>query len=297
MSGLLLIPLLSAASFAAEFPGSEAAFFSALGRHEAFIEPMKAAGQSDSLPSHRQLLKATLKSLAGSEVPASFVRDAFADPQVREIPEIAARFATAAETLPYEKYREIFITKDRIEKGAAFYADHATLLADVERRYGVDALLLVGLIGVETRFGSNQGKYPVFDALYTIARDVATRSPWAQRELSAYLTLCYRERLDPQSVLGSYAGAFGYFQFMPTSFNAYAVDFDGDGHKRWQEWPDVLGSVANFLVEHGYQPGPDESQGSPVWKALHGYNPSNDYVRVVLELRQEIVKELAKPKP
>jgi membrane-bound lytic murein transglycosylase B len=153
---------------------------------------------------------------------------------------------------------------------------------------GVDEHLLAALVGVETFFGRNAGKTPTFGALYTISLRVPRRSDWAARELAELLRLCAPQGVDPHSISGSYAGAFGLAQFMPSSFVAYAVDQDGDGRKRWDEWPDMLGSAANYLVRHGYA-GAAFVPSSPIGRSIYAYNHSENYVKVVLELRAELL--------
>lgn len=164
--------------------------------------------------------------------------------------------AQPAEAKPWHEYRPIFVTEDRIVKGVEFWNAHADTLARASREFGVDAEIIVAIIGVETRYGSVQGRYPVIAALATLGFDYPPRSVFFQSELEHYLLLVREEGLDPLATLGSYAGAMGAGQFMPSSFRAYAVDFDGDGHRDlWQSWPDIIGSVANYLARHGWKHG------------------------------------------
>lgn len=244
-------------------------------------------------------LRMVLERLKGSGVPESFVREAFADPQTRIIPDIPPRFKPGgpAEGLPYERYRRIFITEERIAAGAAFLRTHAALLAQVEGRLGVDGSVLGALVGVETFYGTRTGAYPVFSALYTIVLEVPSRSQWAARELAEWLKLCHKNRVAPHSVKGSYAGAFGYFQFIPSSFNRIAVDYDGDGRVEFDDWPDVLGSVAAYLKAAGWEPGGSLVKPGKNYWALYAYNHSDNYVRVIVELRAEILKRLSAARP
>jgi membrane-bound lytic murein transglycosylase B len=127
--------------------------------------------------------------------------------------------------------------------------------------------------------------------LYTLIHQLPRKGKWASRELAEFILFCHGNKIDPHSILGSYAGAFGYGQFIPSSFNNYAIDFDGDSVRRHDEWPDVLGSIANYLLKNGYKPDTDNySKGSPNWESVFAYNRSNNYVGVVMELRQEIKK-------
>lgn len=254
---------------------------------ELALKPLSA---DQPLPTHEEALAAALAALKGSGVPAAFVTAAFADPAVKLETEILERFKKPGESLPYEEYRKIFLTPERIAAGRAFYRTQEPLLLQVRRRTGLDPFVLAALVGVETYFGRSTGKFTVFNALYTVTRGLPARSKWAGRELAEYLKLAHREKVGAQSVLGSYAGAFGYYQFIPSSYNASAVDFDGDGKARWDQWPDVFGSIANYLNKGGYRPGPQEGPGSPVWKALYSYNHSDSYVKVILELKAELAK-------
>jgi membrane-bound lytic murein transglycosylase B len=222
--------------------------------------------------------------LAG-RVPKAFVDAFFADPRLKIIDGIVDRFGKPGEALPYDQYRKIFITPASLAAGAQFLAASSATLAAVEARYGVDLYLLAAHAGVETRFGAATGKIPVGSALWTIARKLPSRSDWAARELAELLIFASAEGLDAHAPLGSYAGAFGYVQFMPSSANKFAVDFDGDGHKRLFEWPDALGSAANYLALNGYRAGEPFTPDSAIGRAIHAYNHSDNYVRVVLELR------------
>ena len=162
----------------------------------------------------------------------------------------------AEKKLAWYEYRKIFLTKSRIEGGVSYWNQHAEVLAQAEKTYGVDAQVIVAIIGVETRYGGNTGKYRVLDALSTLAFDYPPRSKFFRGELEQYLLLARANHIDLLSTTGSYAGAMGYGQFMPSSYQRYAVDFDRDGKRDlWDSPMDIVGSVANYLHEHGWQPG------------------------------------------
>lgn len=157
---------------------------------------------------------------------------------------------------PWKEYRPIFLTRQRIDKGLQFWADNAGALARAEQQYGVPAEFIVAIIGVETMYGGNTGRYRVLDALSTLAFDYPPRAPFFRGQLKQFLLLTREEQLEPSSLTGSYAGAMGLPQFMPGSFRAYAVDFNADGKiDIWTEPADAIGSVANYFIEHGWQPG------------------------------------------
>ncbi|MDP1708551.1 MAG: lytic murein transglycosylase B [Gammaproteobacteria bacterium] len=161
-----------------------------------------------------------------------------------------------AERKPWRDYRPIFVTPSRISGGVEFWNAHAAVLARAESIYGVPAEIIVAIIGVETRYGKNTGSYRVLDALATLAFDYPPRSPFFRSELEHYLLLSREEQIDATAPKGSYAGAMGLPQFMPSSFRRYAVDFDKDGRRDlWGSVDDVIGSVANYLSVHGWQPG------------------------------------------
>ncbi len=156
----------------------------------------------------------------------------------------------------WKEYRPIFITQARVDKGVEFWEENAEALQRAEDEYGVPAEVIVSIIGVETIYGGNTGSYRVIDALSTLAFDYPPRAPFFRQQLKEYLILTREEQVDPLSLKGSYAGAMGLPQFMPGSFRAYAVDFDKDGHiDIWQNPTDAVGSVANYFIEHGWQPG------------------------------------------
>ena len=164
--------------------------------------------------------------LADSPVPASYVSSALYDPRTHIIPEIPPLFQRHGghgEKIPYERYRKLFLTPKNIATGTQFYIEHKDILTQVQNRYGVDPFVLVSLLGIETRWGQDTGRISVLSALYTIATSVPRLSDWACRELAAYFQICYGEKIPPHSILGSYAGAFGYYQFMPSSYNLCAV--------------------------------------------------------------------------
>ncbi|HEX5421819.1 MAG TPA: lytic murein transglycosylase [Gammaproteobacteria bacterium] len=171
--------------------------------------------------------------------------------------QILATIAKPAErVVPWYEYRKIFLTPERIETGAAFWRQHAAEVAAASRRYGVAPEMLVAILGIETYFGQRMGHYRVLDALGTLAFAYPPRADFFASELEAFLLISRREGPAMLGALGSYAGAMGAGQFIPTSFEAYAVDADGDGRRDlWHDWSDILGSVANYFSKHGWQRG------------------------------------------
>jgi membrane-bound lytic murein transglycosylase B len=138
----------------------------------------------------------------------------------------------------------------------AFAQQNAETLAKVSDQTGVPASVITAIIGVETFYGRITGSYRVIDALATLAFDYPKRSPFFTRELQNFLVLAYESGKDPLALKGSYAGAMGYGQFMPSSYRAYAVDYDGDGVADiWTNADDAIASVANYFLRHGWEPG------------------------------------------
>jgi len=162
----------------------------------------------------------------------------------------------AEKTKPWHEYRAIFVTPKRTQQGLEFYHNYAASLQRAEREFGVPAETIVAIIGVETRYGRNKGSWKVLDALSTLAFDYPKRSPFFTRELKQYLLMTREQNLPAAELQGSYAGAMGYGQFMPSSYRAYAVDFDQDGVIDILNNPvDAIGSVANYLARHGWRSG------------------------------------------
>ncbi len=160
----------------------------------------------------------------------------------------------AERTLNWTQYRRIFLTDKRIAAGADFMARNRKTLARAQDEYGVPPEVVTAIIGVETFYGRITGKDRVLDALYTLAFHYPKRSRFFTAELEKFLLLTRQEGLDPTEPKGSYAGAMGLGQFMPSSYLAYAVDFDGDGHRDiWHDETDAIGSVANYFARHGWK--------------------------------------------
>jgi len=162
----------------------------------------------------------------------------------------------AEKTKPWFEYRAIFVTDTRTRQGVEFYERYAASLHRAEREYGVPVDVIVAIIGVETRYGSNKGSYRVIDALSTLAFDYPPRSKFFSSELKQFLLMTREQGLAASELKGSYAGAMGYGQFIPSSYRAYAVDFDGDGVIDILNNPvDAIGSVANYFKRHKWRSG------------------------------------------
>ncbi len=181
------------------------------------------------------------KTLAAAEVKQSIL-DAIARP--------------AEKAKPWSDYRAIFITPDRVAAGVEFWREHEPRLQRIAQKTGVPAEMLAGIVGVETYFGQRAGKYRLVDALVTLGFDYPPRAPFFRNELTQLFLLAREEKLSLDTAVGSYAGAMGAPQFIPSSYRNFAVDGDGDGRRDlFTSWDDVLASVANYFVAHKWQSG------------------------------------------
>jgi rod shape determining protein RodA len=167
---------------------------------------------------------------------------------------IISAISRPAEAKPWHTYRTMFINTKRIQGGVDFWKTHSLALERAEQIYGIPPEYIIAIIGVETQYGSNMGKYRVLDALSTLAFYYPRRAAYFRKELENFLLLTRAGDVDPLVPRGSYAGAMGYGQFMPSSFLIYAVDFDRDGHRDlWRSPWDAIGSIANYFKKHGWQ--------------------------------------------
>lgn len=162
----------------------------------------------------------------------------------------------AEKTKAWYEYRKIFVTDKREREGVEFFAKHKQTFLRAEQEFGVPAEIILSIMGVETYYGRITGSYRVMDALSTLAFDYPKRSVFFTKELKSYLILSREQGVNPLDIKGSYAGAMGYGQFMPSSYRAYAIDFDDDGKiDIWNNPVDAIGSVANYFKQHGWKPG------------------------------------------
>ncbi|OGQ99730.1 MAG: lytic transglycosylase [Deltaproteobacteria bacterium RIFOXYD12_FULL_55_16] len=160
---------------------------------------------------------------------------------------------TQSEAKPYFEYAPLFITPQIIEQGRRLLGEHRELLERIEKELGVEREIVVAIWGVESKFGKNKGAFSMFQTLNTMFDAYPRRSKFYREQLVEYLLLCRENGVDPLTVTGSYGGAFGQTQFIPSSFRLYAVDFDGDGRRDvWESAPDVLASIANYLHRFGW---------------------------------------------
>ena len=156
----------------------------------------------------------------------------------------------------WEKYRNIFLGAHRLNLGVQFWKDNETSLERAREIYHVDPAVIIGIIGVETRYGENTGNWKVLDSLVTLSFDYKRRADFFKKELEEFLVILYKNDLKPFDVQGSYAGAVGLPQFMPSSIKRFGVDFDDDGKIDINHsTADTIGSIANYLSKHGWVEG------------------------------------------
>jgi len=230
---------LALTSIAVFFPGNASAEGSFAGRTrfdldrpeiQQFVEATAAANKMEPLDVYRLLAKA--------------------EPQ----PKIIELISKPAEKVsPWWEYRERFITEQRVAEGAQFMLEHRVRLDKAHRETGVAPEYVVAIIGVETFYGRITGKYRVLDALATLAFDYPPRGDFFRGELAQFIALSREEGVDPLTALGSYAGAMGAGQFMPSSYRRYAVDGGADARRNlFADWDDIIASVANYFKVHGW---------------------------------------------
>lgn len=190
-----------------------------------------------------------------SDYPEQWVQELFADFRYQQ--SALDLFTRVPEQqLNQRQYNPIFIEPIRINRGLAFYQQHLHWFDEAYQRHGVEADVILAILAMETNFGSFVGRHPTFDTLVTLAFDHPTRAAFFRRELTALLQIMHSQQLNPPLLVGSYAGAMGLPQFMPSSYLAYAVDHDGDGVVDiWTSPADAIGSIANYLREHQWQSG------------------------------------------
>ena len=184
-----------------------------------------------------------------------------------------AMAGAAERRLRWDEYREIFLQPERVARGVKFIEAHQDAFARTEIEYGVPPEMVAAIIGVETSYGRFTGRHRVLDSLTTLAFHHPVRGDFFRGELFAFLEIAWEQGVDPGSLTGSYAGAMGYPQFIPTSYRAYAVDFDDDGVRDlWSNPVDAIGSVGNYFAEHGWRP------GAPIYAEATGPDSPPDAV-------------------
>ncbi len=223
---------------------------------QAWLAPALAAAPNTGFDLQRADITAFIADTAArNNLPAEDIRALLADAR-RQSAILEAMQRPAEQVLPWWQYRSRFLDQARLTAGLQFWQKHYDLLARVEQERGVPAEYLVAILGVETQWGRITGRYRVLDALTTLGFDYPARGAYFRKELEQLLLLAHETQRDARSLRGSYAGAMGAPQFMPSSYRAYAVDQQAAGAPDlWEDWGDITASIANFLVVHGWQVG------------------------------------------
>lgn len=211
-----------------------------------------AQAKEDFDPAQNSETQALVKELTARGIDRDWLELALRQAEFR--PGVLEAMTGAAERrLVWHEYRDIFIKPQRIEEGAAFIKAHQDAFDKAQAEYGVAPEVVAAIIGVETFYGRHTGTHRVIDSLATLAFHHPERGDFFRGELAAFLELTSEQNVDPLTLQGSYAGAMGFPQFIPTSYQAYAVDFDGDGKRDlWRNPVDAIGSVGNYFARHGW---------------------------------------------
>lgn len=199
--------------------------------------------------SQRQEIIRKLSDETGLDI--QFVKKAINDALFDE--SVIKRIKTPYESRSYAEYRPLFVHQRLADKGSAYLKENRQIFDRTRKDYGIQPEIIAAILGMETRFGHYKGKDRVLDALYTLSTGYPRRANFFRRELGEFLLLCQEEKLSPTSIKGSYAGAFGTTQFIPSSYRGYAVDADKDGRRDvWNSNEDIINSVANYFHKHGW---------------------------------------------
>lgn len=213
------------------------------------------AAAQEFAPAHHDGARQLVDQLVEEGIERAWLESAMQQARYRR--EVLDAMSGAAERrLRWDEYRAIFLDEERIQGGVAFIEAHPAAFARAEEEYGVPEEIVAAILGVETRYGRITGRHRVLDSLATLAFHHPRRGDFFRGELAAFLEITHEQQVSPGEPLGSYAGAMGYPQFIPTSYRAYAVDFDDDGLRDlWTNPVDAIGSVANYFAEHGWRAG------------------------------------------
>jgi len=200
------------------------------------------------------------------------------NPKYREKKKKTAKKKTYPKHGSWTRYEKNLLSEAKVKLGSDYMRKHKHIFKKVYQRYGVPPEYVAAIIGVESRYGVKQGDYPVFDVLTTLAFEKNRRSRYFKSELKKFLVLSKTEKFNPKSIKGSYAGAIGIGQFMPSAYKHFAVDFDGDGKRTIHQTPDAIAGIANYLQKNGWkkwQPVAERvsfGEKTRYWAKKTGYN-------------------------
>ena len=225
-------------------------------------------------PPYNEKLGELIEKLKDRGLPEGALSEVFSDSRLTLYPAIVGR---TGKGLDYLGRRFGLLTRTSVKHGKTFMASHRERLRKIETAYGVGREVLVAILRIETNFGRNTGNYPLINSFLTMALIENRRSSWAEEELGQLLLMCLRQNRDPLSLKGSWAGAFGFPQFIPSSYLKYGVDGDGNGEIDLYNLTDAFASIANYLRAFGWSEHDPEKNRQAVW----AYNHCDSYVKAV----------------
>jgi len=240
------------------------------------LPKMAAAMAASPSPIVPLVTKATLTDQLKTEfnLPDTAIRPVLA--KAVFTPSVIERMQRPYEAKPYAQYRPLFVNKRLAGMGEDYISIHKNIFTQTMHQYGVQAEIIAAILGMETRYGKSSGRDRVLDALYTLSTGYPKRAAFFRKELGNFILLCQEEHLQPDKVLGSYAGAFGNTQFIPSSYRVYAVDADGDGKRDvWNSTSDTINSVGNYFHRHGW----DAHRPVALWMPRLPRTTSLEYLR------------------
>lgn len=277
----------------------------------------KAAKQNDSFATRLEVQKFIQEMQRKHDLDPQTLKTYFK--QFKSNPKVIALMNKQFEALPWHRYQNRIVTDERMQAGLQFWNEHEKELTLAAKKTGVPAEIIVAILGIETSYGKIMGKFPVLQTLATLAFDYPRRAAFFRQELEHFLLLTHEGALHPTKTLGSYAGAMGLPQFMPSSYRHYAIDFSGTGKRDLiHDTADVIGSVANYLTENGWKKneriaypttmnakknstekvkwivliGPNDTKeywiGTQNFKTIMRYNNSTHYAMAVFQLGEGI---------
>ena len=214
------------------------------------------------------------QSLKSNDFSDEEIQKIFSDNRIMLYPEILEK---RGHGIDYMSKRFGLLTRTSVKRGKRVLSENRAIFKEIENKYGVEKEAVVAIYRLETNLGGYSGKYLVFNGLFTLAVLENRRSAWAEKELLNLLIFCKKNNRDPFSIYGSWAGAFGLCQFMPSSVLKYAVDGDGDGNVDLNNFSDAMSSIANYLKSNGWERGNLRRKKQAVW----AYNHCDHYVKAV----------------
>lgn len=234
-------------------------------------------------PQYRERIAALTDRLKASGLSREELDRIFSDDRVEFYPQILER---KAKGLQYMSRKFGLLTRKSIDRGRRVLEGNRALLSEIEQIYGVDKEIVIAILRIETNFSSYVGSYPIFNSLLTLAVIENRRSSWAESELVELLRIARKLDKDPLSIRGSWAGAFGIAQFVPSSYTRFAVDGNGDGTIDLFDFSDATASIANYLKAHGWE----RNQPEKNRQAVYAYNRCDNYVTAVFAYARAISK-------